>query len=146
MINFWTPDPRGNAYRVRTQNLCYAAIERCLRLNNLEKMLLIRTTRSLPGDALRFCKYICGSAVELANSWLGAWIEKNRVAYHAMKACIALLNRLNCKDPCLLMQDENANFALRDNFIAYDHAFQSQRSLSHASCSFSVLSAASHLL
>ncbi|KAF7139665.1 hypothetical protein CNMCM5793_007264 [Aspergillus hiratsukae] len=120
MINFWTPDPRGNAYRVRTQNLCYAAIERRLRLNNLEKMLLIRTTRSLPGDALRF--------------W--AWIEKNRVAYHAMKACVALLNRLNCKDPCLLMQDGNANFALRANFIAYDHAFQSQRSLSHASCSF----------
>lgn len=59
MLNFWTPDPRGNAYRVRVQRICYAAIETRLRLNNLEKTLLIRTTRSLPNDALRFCKYIC---------------------------------------------------------------------------------------
>ncbi|KAH1329469.1 hypothetical protein KXV70_006855 [Aspergillus fumigatus] len=79
MLNFWTPDPRGNAYRVRVQRICYAAIETRLRLNNLEKTLLIRTTRSLPNDALRF--------------W--AWIERNRVAYNAMKACILLLNRLN---------------------------------------------------
>ncbi|RHZ70536.1 hypothetical protein CDV55_106444 [Aspergillus turcosus] len=79
MLNFWTPDPRGNAYRVRVQHICYAAIERRLRLSNLEKTLLIRNTRSLPNDALRF--------------W--TWIERNRVAYNAMKACILLLNRLN---------------------------------------------------
>nr|AZB52186.1 MAT2-4 [Aspergillus pseudoglaucus] len=58
MKNFNTPDPRGNAYRVRVQKVCYAAIERRLRLKKLEKTLLIRTTRSFPADNFRFTPWI----------------------------------------------------------------------------------------
>ncbi|OJJ34230.1 hypothetical protein ASPWEDRAFT_567393 [Aspergillus wentii DTO 134E9] len=78
-INFWRPDHRGDEYRVHAQKLCYEAMEMRVILNTAEKRILVQATACLPDDALKFWK----------------WLENNRVAYHAMKVCIAMLNNLN---------------------------------------------------
>ncbi|PWY67506.1 hypothetical protein BO70DRAFT_400540 [Aspergillus heteromorphus CBS 117.55] len=77
-VNFIRPDYRGDAYRAHTQACCYDVMERRVRLNDAEKQLIVRLMGCQPADAHRF--------------W--AWLERHRVGYRAMKACIALLNNL----------------------------------------------------
>lgn len=56
-INFWRHDPRSLNDRLRTQQLCYDAFERQLRLNEAEKMVLIQVTNCSARDAKFFCAY-----------------------------------------------------------------------------------------
>ncbi|PYH89059.1 putative mating locus protein [Aspergillus ellipticus CBS 707.79] len=77
-VNFIRPDGRGDAYRVRAQTCFYNVMEQRVRLNDAEKQIVIRAMGCQPADAHRF--------------W--TWLERNRVAYQAMKACLALLHNL----------------------------------------------------
>ncbi|RAL06397.1 putative mating locus protein [Aspergillus ibericus CBS 121593] len=77
-INFLRPDYRGDAYRIYAQTCFYDAIEKRSNLNVTEKELIIRSVNCQPHDAHRF--------------W--DWLERHRVAYNAMRACIALLSEL----------------------------------------------------
>ncbi|OOF98562.1 hypothetical protein ASPCADRAFT_1992 [Aspergillus carbonarius ITEM 5010] len=79
-ISFLRPDYRGDIYRVRAQTCLYDAMEKRLNLNAAEKELIIRAVDCHPEDAHIF--------------W--DWLERHRVAYNAMKACIALLRKLEC--------------------------------------------------
>ncbi|KAL4894196.1 hypothetical protein BDV59DRAFT_201045 [Aspergillus ambiguus] len=77
-VNFWRPDARGNQYRANVQKLSYDAHENRVHLNDAEKRHLIQVMNCFPADAYRF--------------W--HWLEKSRISYNAMKACIWLLEGL----------------------------------------------------
>ncbi|KAL2814388.1 hypothetical protein BDW59DRAFT_167175 [Aspergillus cavernicola] len=82
-VNFLRQDPRGDAFRVQSQKICYEAMERHPNLNDAEKGIVLQITNCVPEDAHRFWN----------------WLARNRASYRAMKACISLLDRLQCKWP-----------------------------------------------
>ncbi|PWY79414.1 putative mating locus protein [Aspergillus sclerotioniger CBS 115572] len=79
-INFLRPEYPGDVYRVCAQTCPYDAMEKRLNLNAAEKELIIGVVDCHPDDAHRF--------------W--DWLERHHVAYNVMKACIALLNKMQC--------------------------------------------------
>ncbi|BDD57060.1 hypothetical protein MAP00_002460 [Monascus purpureus] len=79
IINFWGQDARGNEYRVRAQKVCYEVMEAGVKLNAAEKRAVIQALHCAPEDAYAFWN----------------WMERNRSAYFAMKACISLLEAHN---------------------------------------------------
>ncbi|PYI02146.1 putative mating locus protein [Aspergillus sclerotiicarbonarius CBS 121057] len=81
-INFLRPDYRGDAYRVCAQTCFYDAMDKHLNLNATEKELIVRAVDCRSEDAHRF--------------W--DWLERHRVAYNAMRACIVLLNKLEVRN------------------------------------------------
>lgn len=81
-IDFWRHDPRGIEERIRTQSICCEAFEHQLRLNDVEKRILVNITNCSARDAMVF--------------W--HWLENNCAAYFAMRACISLLDKLGSKN------------------------------------------------
>ncbi|KAF9888443.1 hypothetical protein FE257_008721 [Aspergillus nanangensis] len=77
-ISFWRPDVRGDEYRVNVQKLSYDALENRRPLNDADKRFLIDAMACVPADAYRF--------------W--TWLEKSRVPYNAMQACILMLDNI----------------------------------------------------
>ncbi|KAL4805462.1 hypothetical protein BDV18DRAFT_19402 [Aspergillus unguis] len=80
-VNFLRQDPRGNGYRTQAQRLCYEVINQRPNLSDAEKNLVIQAINCVPEDAHRFWN----------------WMATNRASYRAMKTCISLLDRLQCK-------------------------------------------------
>ncbi|OJJ43405.1 hypothetical protein ASPZODRAFT_136260 [Penicilliopsis zonata CBS 506.65] len=82
-LDFWNADSRSRRCRMNAQNICYEAMDAQLKLNDVEKRILIEVSQSRDTIVLGFWN----------------WLSEHRNAYHAMKACLFLLNKKSRQKP-----------------------------------------------
>lgn len=93
---FISIDPRGCKWRRRIQMIFYELLNRNPHIALDELRVSISLSQAHPFDILFLRKFTITWCIEFMLTNVGNWLIANLKCYHAMQACIAIINLLLC--------------------------------------------------